>query len=50
MVIMEVLGQQVPQALGQFTDRLLMMRYDDAVFSQIERPNDLPGYREPISR
>jgi carbamoyl-phosphate synthase large subunit len=50
MLIMEVLGQKVQPMLGCFTDKLLMMRYDDAIFSPIDQPGDLPGYKEPIGR
>lgn len=50
MVLMEVLGRKVEPVLGKFTDKLLMMRYDDAVFSQVDKTNDLPGFREPISK
>ncbi len=50
MVVMEALGQKVPLMLGQFTDKLLMLRYDDAVFSQVQTTSDLPGFKEPIQK
>ena len=49
-VLMEVLGQTVEPMIGRFTDKLLMMRYDEAIYAQVEDPAELPGYREPTSK
>jgi hypothetical protein len=27
-----------------------MLRYDDAVFSQVQTTSDLPGFKEPIQK
>ncbi len=50
MVLAEVLGRPVAPALGQFTDRLLMLRYDEAIFTPIDDPASLPGYAQPHIR
>lgn len=47
MLLREVLGMPIEPAVGAFTDRLLMLRYDDAVFTQVDNPSNLPGYNEP---
>jgi len=49
-LIQDVLGMPVTAQIGNFTDRLLMMRYDQAVFRQVEDPSKLPGYRQPFGR
>lgn len=46
----EILALPITGEIGKFTDHLLMMRYDDAVFAQIDDPSDLPGYNQPIFR
>lgn len=50
MVIREVLGMPVEPRIGRFTDNLLMMRYDEAVFQRVEQPEHLPGYAQPTGR
>ncbi|NQU74830.1 MAG: ATP-grasp domain-containing protein [Planctomycetes bacterium] len=50
LVIMEVLGQTVAPTVGQFTDGLLMLRYDEAVFTKVDDASRLPGYKEPINK
>jgi carbamoyl-phosphate synthase large subunit len=49
-VLMEVLGQTVQPIVGQFTDKLLMTRYDDAYFVPVKDPTTLPGYKEPTNK
>lgn len=49
-VIQEVLGMDVSAQIGAFTDRLLMMRYDEAVYTQIDDVTALPGYDSPQFR
>lgn len=49
-VLQEVLGREITAKLGEFTDRLLMMRYDEELFMPVEDPTRLPGYDHPISR
>jgi hypothetical protein len=36
--------------VGEFTDGLLMLRYDSAVFVQEDDRSSLPGYQSPIFR
>ena len=50
MLLMELLGQPPEPRVGQFTDRLMMMRYDEAIFTVVDDPSQLPGFKEPISR
>ncbi len=50
MLISELTGRPVTPADGAFTDRLMMMRYDDAVFTQVDNPAALPGYDKPVTR
>lgn len=47
-LLQEVLGLPITAEMGQFTDRLLMMRYDQAVFHQVDDPSQLPGYDQPF--
>ena len=49
-LIQEVLGMPITAKVGDFTDRLLMLRYDDAVFVQVTDPRKLPGYDTPHFR
>ena len=46
----ELLGRPVSAKLGQFADHLLMLRYDEAVFTRATDPDDLPGYETPRFR
>lgn len=50
MVILETLGRPVEPQVGQFTDGLLMLRYDEAVYTRATDPSQLPGYRQPLNR
>jgi carbamoyl-phosphate synthase large subunit len=49
-LLQEVLGEPVTATLGDFTDNLLMLRYDDAVFVPSGDPSSLPGFDEPSFR
>jgi len=50
-LLQEVLGLPVTAALGDFTDGLLMLRYEEAVFVPYEGDrSSLPGYDTPYSR
>ncbi|MGC9454505.1 MAG: ATP-grasp domain-containing protein [Phycisphaerae bacterium] len=46
----EVLGEPVGDEVGEFTENLLMLRYDDALFVPADDPESLPGFDEPIFR
>ncbi len=46
-LLQEVLGRPITANLGEFTDQLLMLRYDEAVFVQVDDPQSLPGYDTP---
>jgi len=46
----EVLHRPVTARVGEFTDNLVMMRYDEAVFTQVENLSSLPGYKSPQFR
>jgi len=48
-LLQEVLGRPIT-ADGTFTDRLLMLRYDEAVFLPVDDPRTLPGYDTPSFR
>ena len=50
LVIMDLLGQNVEPAVGEFTDNLLMMRYDEAIFTRVDHAAKLAGHREPLKR
>lgn len=49
-VLMETLGMEVPPAVGEFTDKLLMLRYDEAIYTQVDDPSGLPGFGQPLSK
>ena len=50
-LLQEVLGLPITARFGEFTDRLLMLRYDESVFVQLEgRPESLPGFQTPTFR
>lgn len=49
-LLQEVLGRPVTARVGQFTDRLLMLRYDEAMFVQADDLDSLPGFRSPQIR
>ena len=47
-LLQEVLGLPITAEIGRFTDRLLMLRYDEAVFIQVtDGLETLPGYTAP---
>ena len=48
-LLQEVTGRAITAGVGQFTDKLLMMRYDEAVFRQADAPAKLPGYKQPYA-
>jgi len=47
-LLQEVLGLPIAAKFDEFTDRLLMMRYDQAIFTEVSDPASLPGYRQPF--
>ena len=49
-LLQEVLGLPVTAEMGKFTEHLLMMRYDDAVFMEMKDAKSLPGREQPIFR
>jgi carbamoyl-phosphate synthase large subunit len=50
-LLQELLGLPITARLGEFTDRLLMLRYDESVFVKLEgEPDALPGYQTPTFR
>ena len=49
-LIQEVLGLPITAEIGKFTDRLLMLRYDEALFMQVDDATRLPGYNQPVVR
>ncbi len=49
-LMQEVLGLPITAEIGKFTDRLLMLRYDEAVFVRVEDRSKLPGFDTPTFR
>ncbi|MFP4214906.1 MAG: ATP-grasp domain-containing protein [Phycisphaerae bacterium] len=49
-LLQEAIGLPVDGGAGDFTEHLMMLRWDDAVFTAVEAPQDLPGYRQPRFR
>ncbi len=49
-VLQEVLGLPTTARLGEFTENLLMLRYDEAFFVRSDKPTELPGYDAPQFR
>lgn len=49
-LLQEVLGQSVDGAPADFTEHVMMLRYDDAVFAHVEDISSLPGYIHPRFR
>lgn len=49
-LIQDVCGRPITAEIGNFTDRLLMMRYDQAIFRPVDAPSKLPGYGQPFVR
>jgi len=46
----EVTGREITAKLGQFTENLVMIRYDQAIFVKTDDPHSLPGYDAPYFR
>lgn len=46
----EVLGEPITAEPGEFTENLLMLRYDDALFVPAADPPSLPGFDKPMFR
>ena len=49
-LLQDVLSLPITAELGGLTPGTLMMRYDEAVFTHVDRINDLPGYDSPQFR
>ena len=49
-LLQDLLGMEITGRVGEFTDGLLMLRYDDAVFAPVEDITRLPGYDTPEFR
>ena len=49
-LLQEVCGLPITAQMNQFTDRLLMLRYDEAVFVQVDDSSKLPGFDTPTFR
>jgi carbamoyl-phosphate synthase large subunit len=49
-LLQEVTGKRITARLGRFRDRLLMLRYEQAVFVPAGDPQSLPGYKTPVFR
>ena len=47
-LLQEILGMPITAEVGEFTDKLMMLRYDSAVFIKEDDPTSLPGYQTPI--
>jgi len=48
-VLQEILGKPIDKKID-FQENLMMMRYDQAVFSVEKKPESLPGFDSPISK
>ena len=46
----EITGREISGKIGEFTDNLLMMRYDSDIYIQTDDPRSLPGYDMPLFR
>ncbi len=49
-LLQEVLGRPITARIGEFTDHLLMLRYDEAMFVPADDVETLPGFRTPMFR
>jgi carbamoyl-phosphate synthase large subunit len=49
-LLQEVLGMPITSNCCEFTDRLVMLRYDEALYRQVDDVTHLPGYDEPEFR
>jgi carbamoyl-phosphate synthase large subunit len=48
-VLQEILGKPIDKDID-FQENLMMLRYDQAVFTVEKKPESLPGFDEPISK
>lgn len=48
-LLQEVLGLPITAKLGEFTDQLMMLRYDQSIFAQAKDAKSLPGFDTPVS-
>lgn len=48
-VLQEILGKPIDEDID-FQENLMMLRYDQAVFTVEKKPESLPGFNEPISK
>lgn len=46
----EVLGLPISATMGQFTNHMLMLRYEEAVFMPVDNVKSLPGFKTPMFR
>lgn len=49
-LLQEMLGEKITAEVGDFTDKMLMLRYEEAVFVQVDDPTILPGHSTPQFR
>jgi len=49
-LLQDVLSQPITGRIGNFTHNFMMLRYDDAVFVQVDDVQSLPGYDTPQFR
>ncbi len=49
-VLQELLERPISAEIGNFTEHLLMLRFDNAVFTKVDDPTSLPGYDTPMFR
>ena len=46
----EVTGRKISAKVGQFTENLVMLRYDQAIYVKTDDPESLPGFKAPYFR
>ena len=46
----EALGLPISAELGKFKANLLMLRYDEAIYVEVDDPASLPGFDTPQER
>ena len=49
-LLQEVTGRPITAKIGEFQDRLLMLRYDEAIYLQAGAVSSLPGFDTPLFR
>jgi carbamoyl-phosphate synthase large subunit len=49
-LLQEVLALPITAVMGQFTENMLMLRYDQAVYFPVDEPQTLPGFQTPQFR